>query len=119
MKEIISRFYQVTIIIVFIVIFVSCSSSLKQNNQGSAQDSEEPAQEMKPEWLECKANMDCIKVKGFCKMPAVVHGKYKEAFLDFVKQNKNPIDCSRYKGIDYDSIVEAACENKQCKLIIP
>ena len=118
MRGFISKFYQAPIIIVFIVIFVSCSS-LKQNKTVSTQDSEEQTQEVNPEWLECKASVDCIKVKGFCKLPAVIHKKYKDNFLAFVKQGESPIDCKRYKNINYSSIVETACENKQCKLIIP
>ena len=117
MKGIISRFYQAIIMGIFIVIFVSCSS-LKQNNKASAEDSESQVQEAKPEWLDCKTGRDCIKVKGFCKLPAVVYRKYKEAFLTFVKQSESPIDCSKYKGMNYDAIAEAACENERCKLVI-
>ena len=118
MKRIISKFYQINIVILFIVILVSCSS-LKQNNKVSAQNSEKQVQEAQPEWLECKTSLDCIKVKGFCKLPSVVHRKYEDDFLAFVKQSRNPIDCSRYKGINYGSITEATCDDERCKLIIP
>ena len=118
MKKIISGFHLIITTFIFIVVLVSCSS-LKNNNTASAKNSENQVQEVKPEWLECKANVDCIKVKSFCKLPAVVHRKHKDTFLAFVKQDKNPIDCSKYKNINYEFIVQAACENKQCKLIIP
>ena len=70
---------------IFIIVFASCSA-LKQNNKVSAEDSEEKIKEIKPEWLECKASIDCIKVRGFCKLPAVIHTKYKDKFLDFIKK---------------------------------
>ncbi len=119
MKEIISRFYQVTIIIVFIVIFVSCSSSLKQNNKVSAQSSEGQVKELKPEWSECEVSTDCVKIKSFCGLPAIAHKKYEDDFLAFVKQNKRSVDCSKYKDMNYGSIVEVVCESKRCRLVIP
>ena len=117
MKRITSKLYNIIIVVIFIVIFVSCSS-LKQNNKVSAQNSEAKVQDIKSEWLVCKVNADCIKIKSFCKLPAVVHRKHKDDFLAFIKQSEGP-DCSRYKNINYGSIVEAVCENKRCKLIIP
>ena len=118
MGQVVIRFGQPIIMTIFIVVFVSCSS-LKQNSKTSTENSNETVEEVQSEWLECKASTDCVKVKSFCGLPGAVHKKYKDTFLRFVKSSKASVDCSRYKNINYESIVEAACEDKRCKLIIP
>lgn len=120
LRKSMSGFCYVITTITAIVVFVSCSS-LRQNSQVSARDSqaEVPIRQAQPEWVACKMRTDCIKVKGFCKLPASIHRDYKDDFLMFVKQNKDSINCSRYRNIKYGQITEVACENNQCTLIIP
>ena len=120
LRKSVSGFCYVVTTIAAIVVFVSCSS-LRQNSQVSAKDSQTkaPIRQVRPEWVACKIRTDCIKVKGFCKLPASIHRDFRDDFLMFVKQNKDSMNCSRYQNIKYDHITEVACENNQCKLIIP
>ena len=101
------------ILLIILLICISCASSSIQNKAVSRPSS------MDPQWTVCKTNRDCIKVKSFCRLPATVNRQYKDIFLDFVKQNKDSINCTRYQNVKYDQITEALCQDRQCRLVIP
>lgn len=97
-----------------VFILISCASV----HQRTAESATEPIK-MEAAWTECKAQIDCLKVKGFCRLPAAIHKEYRKEFLAYVRKNRRSVSCSRYKNMKYDQVTEVICENNTCRLIIP
>ena len=83
------------------------------------QGDEEDVADTEKAWVACETRSDCIKVKGFCKLPAAINHQYRKDFSAYVRKNRKSVNCSRYKNMNYERVTEIACESQVCRLIIP
>lgn len=99
---------------VFTLVFALGFLSHQSHAEDSAETKEDDLQ-----WTACQAQTDCVKIKGFCRLPAAVHKDDKKKFQAYVRENKGSVNCFRYRNMKYDRVTEVSCENNKCTLIIP